>query len=85
MSERHSKNSKKSNAERQREVDRQLELMKAAIGDDNFDSDSESDSDDSLEQLKERSGSSSRNAVESARKFLWDEADDEDDAVLLGG
>jgi len=71
---------KKTNEERQKEVDRQLELMKAAIGDDNF-SDSDSDSDDS-EQLKERS--TKRDAMESARKFLWDEAED-DDEVLLGG
>ncbi|CAJ1960432.1 unnamed protein product [Cylindrotheca closterium] len=71
---------KKTNEERQKEVDRQLELMKAAIGDDNF-SDSDSDSDDS-EELKERTNKNA--AMESARKFLWDEADD-DDEVLLGG
>jgi len=71
---------KKTNEERQKEVDRQLELMKAAIGDDNF-SDSDSDSEDS-EQLKERT--TKRDAMESARKFLWDEAED-DDEVLLGG
>jgi len=71
---------KKTNQERQKEVDRQLELMKAAIGDDNF-SDSDSDSEDS-EQLRERS--TKRDAMESARKFLWDEAED-DDEVLLGG
>jgi len=71
---------KKTNEERQKEVDRQLELMKAAIGDDNF-SDSDSDTDDS-EELKERTNKNA--AMESARKFLWDEADD-DDEVLLGG
>lgn len=71
---------KKTNEERQKEVDRQLELMKAAIGDDNF-SDDDSDTSDS-EQLKERN--SKKDAMESARKFLWDEADD-DEGVLLGG
>ncbi|KAL3930080.1 MAG: hypothetical protein SGBAC_011924 [Bacillariaceae sp.] len=83
---------KKTNEERQKEVDRQLELMKAAIGDDNFsdsddsdnsdnDNDSDSEDDDSAE-LKERNTKNA--AMESARKFLWDEADD-DDEVMLGG
>lgn len=72
---------KKTNEERQKEVDRQLELMKAAIGDDNFSDSDDSDSDDS-EELKERTNKNA--AMESARKFLWDEADD-DDEVMLGG
>lgn len=74
---------KKTIKERQIEVDRQLAAMKAAIGDENFfDSSDSSDSDDS-DNLRERSNTT-RDAVESARKFLWDEADDDDDAILLG-
>jgi len=72
---------KKTNEERQKEVDRQLQLMKAAIGDDDF-SDSDSDSDVS-EELRERDEGKSA-AMESARKFLWDEAEDDAD-VMLGG
>jgi hypothetical protein len=71
---------KKSYDERQKEVDRQLELMKAAIGEDSF-SDDDSDSNDSS-QLKERN--SKQDAMESARKFLWDE-DDHDDEIMIGG
>lgn len=77
---------KKTNEERQKEVDRQLELMKAAIGDDNF-SDSDDDSSDSedSQELQERSTNGKNAAMESARKFLWDEADEDDDKILLGG
>jgi hypothetical protein len=78
---------KKTNEERQKEVDRQLQLMKAAIGDDIFSDDSDSDTSGS-EQLKERKEHKQSNykkdAMESARQFLWDEADD-DNEVMLGG
>lgn len=73
---------KRSDEDRQKEVDRQLELMKAAIGDENFFSDSESDSDDS-DQLKQRAGPN-REAVEMARQFLLDEPDGDDEEVMLG-
>ena len=71
----------KSEDERLKEVDRQLEAMRVAIGEDNW-SDSDSDTDDS-EQLQERTGKNA--AMESARKFLWDEVDEEDDHLYLGG
>ncbi|KAL3935255.1 MAG: hypothetical protein SGBAC_009194 [Bacillariaceae sp.] len=74
-------NKKKSNEERQKEVDRQLEALRQAIGDDHW-SDSDSDDSDDSSQLEERA---SRNAMESARKFLWDEVDDEDDHLYLVG
>ncbi|CAJ1960424.1 unnamed protein product [Cylindrotheca closterium] len=75
---------RKTNEERQQEVDRQLALMKAAIGDEDiFDSDSsDSDSDDSG-QLRQRSNTT-RDAVASARRFLMDDDDDYDDAIVLG-
>mmetsp|Transcript_33660 Transcript_33660/g.81607 ORF Transcript_33660/g.81607 Transcript_33660/m.81607 type:complete len:589 (+) Transcript_33660:212-1978(+) len=73
---------KRSDEERQKEVDRQLEAMRQAIGDDNW-SDSDSDSDDSsdLQQRNTTRGT----AMESARKFLWDEVENEDDHLYLGG
>jgi len=73
---------KKTNEERQAEVDRQLELMKAVIGDDNFSDSDDSDSDDDSQELRERSNKNA--AMESAREFLWGEAEDDED-VMLGG
>lgn len=77
---------RKSQKDRLKEVDRQLEAMRQAIGEDNWsESDDSSDSEDSQE-LKERAERAGRNsAMESARKFLWDEADEEDDHLYLGG
>jgi len=80
MSEDRKRKSRKSNLERQREVERQLEAMRVAIGDENW-SDSDSDSDGS-EALQEHGHGT---ATESARKFLWDEVDDEDDHLYLAG
>jgi hypothetical protein len=72
--------------EQNKERQRQLDLMKVAVGSDNFD---DEDIDDDDEGLSTRGRSKSvparDEAMESARRFLWDEDAHEVDIPLEGG
>jgi hypothetical protein len=62
---------------------RQLELMEAAVGgaDDSDDSD---DDDDALTTRKSGADQVSTQAMENARRFLWDEDEDEENTPTMG-
>jgi hypothetical protein len=73
-----------SDYEKDKERQRQLDLMKVAVGNDDFDD--EDDDDEGLSARgRSKTGPVRDEAMESARRFLWDEDDQEMEIPLEGG
>jgi hypothetical protein len=73
-----------SDSEKDKERQRQLDLMKVAVGNDDFDD--EDDDDEGLSARgRSKTGPGRDEAMESARRFLWDEDAQEVDIPLEGG